>query len=114
MSDFRDIEAALHEAQELILELMPDNIRSILQTRMTSSFGAIYNWRRAVIPPVVEHALHDDTGRGRCPLCHRGPDQGVHVGFTLPTGLTRHLEGSHNFYRCGVMAVAEAVAKRTR
>ncbi|MFA5053790.1 MAG: hypothetical protein WC565_07015 [Parcubacteria group bacterium] len=114
MSDFRDIEAALHDTQELVLDLMPDAIRAVLQTSMSSSFGAVHNWRRVVIPQVIGFAERDDSGRARCPLCHVRPQQGFHDGFTLPGGLTRHLDGSHNFYRCGVMTVAEAVAKRAR
>jgi hypothetical protein len=114
MTDYGDTLLALHEAQELILELMPENVRGILQTNMFSTFGAVYNWRRVVIPLVAELAQPDDSGRALCPLCRQKPACGFQSGFTLPTGLTRHLEGSHGFYRCQVMVVAEAVAKRTR
>ncbi len=52
--------------------------------------------------------------RAPCPLCgavpqSQNPDESV--GFTLPEGLSRHLDGWGRMKRCYVAEVAEAIAR---
>jgi hypothetical protein len=50
--------------------------------------------------------LFDNPDRVPCPLCGRVPDGPYpSPGFTVPEGLTRHLEGRHPARECVVMEV---------
>lgn len=121
-----DIEELRYQVEylcELVLDLLPAPFADILRVAPRAewspgSTGTIHSWRSDVVPQVIECTepleSHRDSRsqRARCPLCKEGPSQGSDEGFTIPEGLTRHLNGSHNFHRCQVMAVAEYLLKK--
>ncbi len=99
----------LYDAQRVVLGLMSPEAQSILEPFVLKD---VVEWDEFVVPRIVELAKPiGETERALCPLCGHGPQNGYNDGFKLPEGLTRHLNGTHQFHRCGVMAVAEDFAK---
>ena len=108
-----ETELKLYYTRELVLRLLPKELRTLLKDYSLGEDW--YSWDMRVIERVVSLATVSDDGmgyssdRGHCPLCKHGVD--YPQGFTLPTGLTRHLSGSHGAKICEVMEAATRVAK---
>jgi hypothetical protein len=113
-NELSDYKLALYETSKLVLQLLSDEAQRILEYREDYRKLDCHKWRERVASQVIALAQTKPDWQGReraeCPLCKEGPQQGSPDGFTIPEGLNRHLEGSHNFYRCGVMVVAERLA----
>ncbi|MFC5521088.1 hypothetical protein [Polaromonas jejuensis] len=59
------------------------------------------------------------TIRAYCPLCKCGAQSTYSRGFSMPTGMRRHLEGSHGSRRCAVFSAAidpcfEGIAEKAK
>lgn len=106
------LQLKLHEARGLVMSLIEDKAREILETSET--FSSLYAWRKTVTARIVDLAepvqFPDGAQVAPCPLCKCGPQVSYRNGFTVPEGLTRHLWGSHGLHRCEVMTVAEDMA----
>lgn len=113
--DYSRLLCELDAVRKLVLQLLPEEARLILDVRMAQGEFQVRDWRRLVVPQILALVRPEldwqNRERAACPLCKEGPQQGAFNTFTVPEGLTRHLEGSHNFYRCAVMVVAERLAK---
>lgn len=102
----------LDRAQRVVLGLMPVKAQETLNPYNHDNLHDLDEWDRFVVPRIIELAQPiGNTERAFCPLCGDGPQQGYRDGFKLPEGLTRHLNGSHQFHRCGVMAVVWEFAR---
>jgi hypothetical protein len=116
--DISDLQLQLEQTRELVIALLPEQARRIVEPRFALTIDEVITWHSHTVERVIELAEpkpdFNQQDRAPCPLCRRGPEQGVHDGFTVPEGLRRHLEGSHNFHRCEVMAVAYTLTKNQR
>jgi len=116
--DGRDLEAKirlllndLFLAREAIIDLMPEHLRDCLEESISChSFEDFENWESWAVDRVIAIAeldAHQLALRGRirlpCPLCGGAPQSEDLGGYLLPTGLLRHLEGSHRSTRCRVL-----------
>lgn len=112
-------------ARHTIIGLMPEPLRDILFAQiLCESFRDIQDWQTWAVDELIDHAdkrpgpeMGDFPGavRAMCPLCGSEAQTPYSRGFSVPTGLTRHLEGSHKVGRCPVFeAAAEMAFERER
>lgn len=109
----------LSSANRTILDLMPPNIRQILDSyHSCTSTDSIHEWRVEAIEKLIRSAkiLSREEGsywdeRAYCPLCGDGSTSPYASGFKVPEGLRRHLDGYGNNSRCGVMVAARKLAE---
>ncbi len=128
-AEIRRLQDALYASRRAIIQLMPEALRRPLEAAREcdsrSDFDAWQAWAIECIldladcRPGREMNSSADTVRAYCPLCGEGASSPYAKGFSMPTGLRRHLEGSHRSHRCDVFAAAadsclEDLAERAR
>lgn len=123
----RKLQADLTDARWTIVGLMPDALQEILTAAIhCQSRQDVRDWETWAIDQLIELAgdrPRRDIGqraltRAYCPLCGGSAQTANTSGFAMPTGLRRHLEGSHGSRRCGVFSAAidpcfEQIAERS-
>lgn len=119
------LERDLSRAQMVIMDLMPDRFRRVLSSYVHCEterdlYGWSYKAAEALVelcdpiqPPLLD-GYPLDSPRAPCPLCGAVPTTIGAVGYALPEGLLRHLQGTHNVWQCGVFWVAESKARQRR
>lgn len=117
----RELETSLYLARNTFIDLMPPPLQATLEANIwCDSFDALHEWQDWAVGAVIDAAdkqpgceMGDDTHRLRafCPLCGEGATSAYGPsGYLIPTGLSRHLEGSHRTRRCHVFAAAWKLA----
>lgn len=105
------------EELELELRIVRDELFT-LQTKVVENLPAdlavIVADPRAELMLVCLATTNNDSGRGACPLCGESPPRYPHQvqGWTLPTGLLRHLGGHGDNQRCYVMTCIDRTVRR--
>ena len=109
----------LAHARQLILELMPEAYRKVLETyRQVETRDQLASWRgatdKALLPLMAAEPESDPENlersgdhRRRCPLCKRGTNSPFHHGFKMPAGMSMHLWGEMSARQCDVMRHVE-------
>ena len=107
-NDIERLREDLSMARRTVLQLVPDQFRSILDSYFDClSHEQYVKWRRGTADRIVELAmarpseemgsLAGESPRANCPLCGDDSNNPFGIkGFAVPDGLLRHLEGSHN------------------
>lgn len=96
-----------------VLSFVPDRYRAALNPPETFTRDGWFDWDTVVVKKLIELVETDeaievfDNDRVRCPLCGGVPQNFGATGFSVPTGLERHLLTSHNARGCDVMYVVE-------
>lgn len=123
-----DLKSALYFARQTIMDLMPPDAREVLSAHWhCDTLKDVAAWNTWAVGKVMQMAkakpgeqMGDMPGRMRayCPLCGGGVQSPGPEGYAFPTGLLRHLEGSHRSHRCPVFAsaygeVRESVIERS-
>jgi len=115
------LESHLAMARWAILHLMSDDAQRIL-TRLTDAKDRIELWSASeraaeaivdLCPNPVQPLWRGEplgAPRAPCPLCGGGTASPREEGYALPTGLMRHLLGSHNSSQCDVFEAAFELA----
>lgn len=93
-----------------VISLVPEPFREIVDPPFRFSREEGKYWDLDVAPRIIELLEPDAMGRCACPLCGE-TTQPYGDGFKLPGGLERHLLGSHNSMRCGVMHAAKGLLR---
>jgi hypothetical protein len=121
--DIERLREDLYRARRTVVELVPDQFRSILDSYVhCSSHEEYVEWRRGTADRIIELALArpseemrslpGESPRAICPLCGNDSNNPFGIkGFAIPDGLLRHLEGSHNAIQCRVFEIACALAR---
>lgn len=117
----RDLESDLYMARRAIIELMPDAAKKVLDSFDGKTRADVWIWAETAAQQIVNLCedvtvqMYDGyplwAPRAVCPLCGGGSSAPYENGFALPTGLERHLLGSHNSHQCDVFGAAVALAK---
>lgn len=115
-AQIRRLKDALYLARRTIIDLMPEPLREPLEAAIwCDSKDDAYEWQAWAIERIIALAesrpseeMYGTAGtpRAYCPLCKRGAQSPYSQGFAMPTGLRRHLEGSHGSRRCEVFSAA--------
>ncbi len=118
-----ELEMQLHKARNTILNLAASQTQclELYDFRKCNSHEESYAWKVGVFDKIIEIAkpITDKNVYGQlihysraiCPLC--GDEPQSEVGYTIPEGLTRHLEGFGNMYQCRVMKEIFALANQS-
>ena len=111
----RKLETALYLARSTIISLIPESLQRPLEAAIYCiSRQDIHDWERWAIERVMAQAVGrpglemgaPGQTRAYCPLCGGGSQAPYTSGFAMPTGMRRHLEGSHGSHRCAVFSAA--------
>ena len=108
----------LYITRREMLHLMPDDISSLLDSyHRCESRQAAYAWEQEIATALIQRVERPrDPGqweeqRANCPLCNSGAMTPYASGFSLPTGLERHLTGwGSQIRQCSVMRAAAGLA----
>jgi len=127
VSDDRDkkieqLEEELFLARMAIVDLMPEQLRAVLTANFyCESRELLHEWLRWSVEQIIDaadkrpgHEMGDYPGSGQrayCPLCGSEASSPYTRGFAFPTGLIRHLEGSHSQQQCSVFRAVERMAR---
>jgi hypothetical protein len=114
-----ELERELRSARWDIIHLMPWEMTQLLTNYhdcvLRADFG---RWMSETINRIAELAETDPEAsrypsqpRGYCPLCKHGSLGPFDLGFVLPDGLKRHLEGHGTAHQCRVTAAAFRMAE---
>lgn len=116
----RRLEEDLFMARRTIVELMPEQFQRVLDSFRGDDRTAVWEWAEKAADQIVdlcdtaEQKYYDGyplgAPRAPCPLCGGGSSTPYDKGFALPTGLFRHLMGSHNSRQCEVFGAALQLA----
>lgn len=104
-------------ARHAIIELMSDQIQSVLSTFSCKTIRDLSDWRFEAAEKIVSFAdarpaseMGEYRGSGEravCPLCGRDSrNPHGHKGFVVPGGLIKQLTGDGNANQCPVMREA--------
>lgn len=113
----RRLQDELYRARRDIVDLMPENIARLMQGyHQCKTRHDHHAWEQSVVEAVIGMATPDPEAsrwqpRARCPLCRGGSSGPYDVGFTVPEGLRRHLEGFGNVHQCSGTRAAFALAR---
>lgn len=88
-----------------ILSLIPEPFQGLIEPPYEFTREEGRRWGFEVVSRIIEHTKPDAHGRAACPLCGQ-VTQTYGVGFSIPTGLERHLLGTHRSIQCDVMHAA--------
>lgn len=111
----RDLDRARHA----IVELLPNEIRVLIERRFECNTRAETRAKvDEIVDVIVERSprvvgLNTDWSgeRAWCWLCRAGSSGPYEQGFAIPEGLRRHLKGSYNAQHCIVMEQVEALLR---
>lgn len=113
----RALESELWQARSTVMDLLPNPIANILHSyHLCASIDDTYAWSHVVVQRLIDITepltdLHSLSGlRAPCPLCKGEAQSAYERGFSLPSGLKRHLEGSAGSPICAVFAAAKGLA----
>ncbi|MBN4055248.1 hypothetical protein JYU12_00730 [bacterium AH-315-K03] len=117
-SKIRQLEDNLFTARMTIISLVSKDLDVDLKGYYScDSRDESYRWMKEVVDKVVEQAvLIEKTGssyfqdRAYCPLCQDSSGSWYEEGYSIPTGLQRHLSGFGNVHQCPVMEVSFSLA----
>lgn len=114
--EIRRLRNALYFARMTIIEQVPEELREPLSAATRcKTIEDVRAWQAWAIDrlltmadsrPTSEMGGDPGTFRACCPLCGGEALSPDRRGFKMPTGLRRHLEGSHGNRRCPVFAAA--------
>ncbi|CAM5793155.1 hypothetical protein RFUL19S_03085 [Rhizobacter fulvus] len=117
----RRLEDELWFARTAIIELMPENARSLLTTHyQVSTRKDLFDWLHWLTRKVIDlsdkrpgEQMGDFPGtvRAYCPLCGEGSSGPYSRGYSIPLGLERHLNGTHRQRQCAPMLAADRLAR---
>jgi hypothetical protein len=101
----------LDSARQAIVELLPKEIRVLVKSRFQCNTRAEARAKvDDIIDAIVERSPRVEGlntawsgDRAWCLLCGAGSSGPYELGFAIPEGLRRHLEGSYNAQQCIVM-----------
>lgn len=93
-----------------VLSLVPEKFRTIVNPPYKFSSTEGFQWEHTVTGTILQMLETDAGGRSACPLCGE-TTQTEGVGFSIPTGLERHLLGSHKSHQCVVMYAAKGLLR---
>jgi hypothetical protein len=108
----------LYITRREMLHLMPDDISSLLDGyHRCESRQAAYAWEQEIVAALIQRVERPrapgqwEEQRANCPLCNSGAMTPYASGFSLPTGLERHLTGwGSQIRQCSVMRAASGLA----
>jgi hypothetical protein len=113
----RRLRDSLYVARHALLDLMPEQLRTVLSAAIyCDTFADEDAWREWAVLAIIGAAdvragieMGDlpCTERAFCPLCGASAQSPYSRGFSIPEGLRRHLEGSHRSRQCSVFNAAE-------
>lgn len=121
--EIRRLKDELYLARQTIIDLMPENLREILdsyyQIKTTQDW---YRWPDQTAEKITALCTHVTDfkmggyvleSRAKCPLCGDGPQSYYdgQAGFKLPEGLRRHLTGYGRSRECPVFGAARALGR---
>jgi len=115
--EVRRLQDELYRARRDIVDLMPDDIARLMHGYHDCKTRHDHHaWEQSVVEAVIGATEPDLAAshwqpRARCPLCRGGSSGAYDVGFTIPEGLRRHLEGFGNVHQCSVTRAAFALAR---
>lgn len=119
-AEIRHLRDQLDLAHDTIIGLMPDGIQGLLgsfyMVESDEDFHAWMRWTQASLLALADKRPGPTMGgvvgewRARCPLCGGGASSPGLEGFSLPTGLERHLGGTHGSRMCLVFSAAHQQA----
>ena len=101
------LEEELYDARRAILRQAPEDLQNLLGRYGADDWDPL-GWLNEVVRAVLS-AAPAATDRVICPLC-RSPGMSS-SGFTLPTGLRRHLVGQGTTEQCDVVFAAMRLAR---
>ena len=115
--ELRQLREDVSRARHTVIELMPDEVQSVLSTFKCETFEELSDWCRdaaekivglADARPASEMGEYRGSGtRAVCPLCGRDSRNPTgYKGFVVPGGLIKHLTGDGNANQCPVMREA--------
>ena len=111
------LEAELDFVRYVILNLMPDKVRTLLTGYYScESRDDASKWQDGVVESVIRLAMplpEPHASRANCPLCGDESASPFSRGFQLDEGLRRHLTGWGNARQCGVTKVVFDMARET-
>lgn len=118
-SRIKRLEESLFFAHQLVLSLIPEKYRSIMESYSScESIDDTYSWKRRVCDEIISCAetLDVDQGsyfqpRAYCPLCGEGSSSPYDQGFAVPEGLKRHLSGWGGNRGCEVINLTSHYAR---
>lgn len=107
----------LYEVRLGLLHMMPKEIIDILDDGCSfNSKIKMMEWQNQAIEKIIVLAEQltplqssPSSDRVYCPLCGKGSSSPGTIGFSLPIGLKRHLEGFGNSRQCVVMKSATRI-----
>jgi len=100
----------MYVLRQAVLSLVPERFRILIKPPYSFTQEQGRSWQYETVRKVLELVEADPQGRAPCPLCGE-TTQTYGVGFAVPTGLERHLLGSHQSRRCDVMHAAKGLLR---
>ena len=119
-AEIQKLQANLHCARATIVDLVPKPHRDWLEmATLCGNFKDFDAWQAWAIDGLTRGAdarpgpeMGGVVGQFRafCPLCGEGSQAAGLLGYAMPTGLERHLAGSHGSHMCRVFEAAHGNA----
>ncbi|AZR39526.1 hypothetical protein MTMN5_00043 [Marinobacter salarius] len=100
----------MYRLRRAVLSLVPERYRDLIDPPYNFTQEEGRHWDYEVVSRIIELVKPDAEGRSACPLCG-DTTQSFGVGFSVPTGLERHLLGSHRSRECDVMYAAKGLLR---
>lgn len=113
----RQLGEQLYFARRTIIDLVPEPLRAFLDAASyCETFEDLLQWdawciRHLIVRADLQPTHEAGAYRALCPLCGGSSQAPYSVGFSVPTGLSRHLGGTHGSARCGVFDAAYGKAR---
>lgn len=116
-AEIRALKASLYASRSAIIDLVPEALRTILEASyFCASRNDVYEWESWAVEQLLSAAQireNSEMGvpegssfRAYCPLCNGSSQGSYSLGYAMPTGMKRHLEGSSGSRRCSIFAAA--------
>lgn len=100
----------MYRLRRTVLSLVSEQYRELIDPPYDFTQAEGNRWDYDVVRRIIELVEPDTEGRSACPLCG-DTTQSYGLGFSVPTGLERHLLGSHGSRECNVMYAAKGLLR---